>query len=116
MLRRWVSDLGVRNIVVSDLLETEDDGLGVIAEIARKDGRRYSVRADWLIAADGAGSGVRQGADIELISAADCAFSLAAILCVERHMSNDQGVRSRGPPQADGSRLPATTRSCQLGT
>jgi putative polyketide hydroxylase len=51
----------------SELVGTEDDGSGVIAEIARKDGRRYSVRADWLIAADGANSGIRQRAGIELI-------------------------------------------------
>lgn len=49
-----------------ELLQVTDDGDGVIAQVKGPDGDVYQIRADWLIAADGATSTVRQEAGVEL--------------------------------------------------
>lgn len=49
-----------------EVTHVEDDGAGVTADISTHDGRQYQVRADWLIAADGANSTVRQAVGVQL--------------------------------------------------
>ncbi|MET0498484.1 MAG: FAD-dependent monooxygenase [Steroidobacteraceae bacterium] len=65
ILRTRAIELGADVRLSTSLLAFEQDGDGVIASLRAPDGRQYSLTADYLIAADGHSSGVRQALHIE---------------------------------------------------
>ncbi|MYR03914.1 MULTISPECIES: FAD-dependent monooxygenase [unclassified Streptomyces] len=67
LLRRARELAGPRVRFGTRLLSFRDDGLGVQAVVEeRATGRRYRLRADWLVGCDGASSTVRAGAGITM--------------------------------------------------
>ncbi|MEU6466122.1 FAD-dependent monooxygenase [Streptomyces sp. NPDC046976] len=67
LLRRAGELAGPRVRFGTRLLSFRDDGLGVQAVVEeRAAGRRYRLRADWLVGCDGASSTVRAGAGIAM--------------------------------------------------
>src|SRR5262249_61813472 len=60
ILRGRARELGADLRLGTELVRFEQDATGVSAWLRERDGRTYSLRADYLIAADGTRSGVRE--------------------------------------------------------
>jgi putative polyketide hydroxylase len=73
---------GARVLFGSDLLSFHQDAEGVTAEVT-VDGRRQRVRARYLVAADGARSGVRAGLDIPMTGPGHLADAASALFRAE---------------------------------
>lgn len=76
LLRDRAQELGAEHHYATELVGFEQDDEGVTAVIrARDDDTEQTVRSDWLVAADGAHSGVRERLGIDMVghgTFADC--------------------------------------------
>lgn len=64
ILRDKAIELGADIRLDTKLVSFKQDAAGVVAALRHRDGREYSLRADYLIAADGHGSPIREGLGI----------------------------------------------------
>ncbi|MFC4909345.1 aklavinone 12-hydroxylase RdmE [Actinomadura gamaensis] len=65
ILRRHAETLGAELLFDTELVSFEQDEHGVTAQVRGRDGRTHRVRADYLVAADGHRSGVRDALGVE---------------------------------------------------
>lgn len=64
IIRQKAVELGADVRLDTQLMSFEQDAAGVVARLRRRDGREYEVRADYLIAADGHASPIREALGI----------------------------------------------------